>query len=84
MMIISPFELPPIQLHTLERSVAERLVLDVIQIVHHLLQSRVGSPDAGLLQRLPESLKEALGLEISGQNSKSDINEPNFEVKCMK
>ena len=63
MMIISPFELPPIQLHTLERSVAERLVLDVIQIVHHLLQSRVGSPDAGLLERLPEPLRSNISVE---------------------
>ena len=56
MSIISPFELPPIQLQTLKRSVAKRLVLDVVQIVYHLLESGVGPPDAGLLERLPEPL----------------------------
>ena len=54
--ISTPFELPPIKLKALERSVAERLVLDVIQVGHHLLQSRVGPPDAGLLQRLPKPI----------------------------
>ena len=54
LIILSPFELPPIQLETLERSVAERLVLYVVQVVHHLLKSRVGPPDTGLLERLPE------------------------------